>query len=76
VIRLRFGERWGPAREVHAGSGYWSQDSPVQVLGSPAPPTQIWIRWPGGKTTTSDIPRDAKEIQIVYLLMMINWPGL
>jgi hypothetical protein len=35
----------------------------VQVLGTPEPPTQIWVRWPGGKTTTSPIPREAKEIQ-------------
>src|SRR5262249_474661 len=32
VIRLKFGERWGPAREVHGGGGYWSQDSLVQVI--------------------------------------------
>ena len=25
--------REGPAREIRAGSGYWSQDSAVQVLG-------------------------------------------
>src|SRR5437016_9902649 len=25
VARLRFADRYGPAREVHAGSGYWSQ---------------------------------------------------
>ncbi|MCI0540489.1 MAG: FG-GAP-like repeat-containing protein, partial [Verrucomicrobiales bacterium] len=49
VVRLRFGERWGPAREIHAGSGYWSQDSAVQVLGTSGPPTKLWVRWPGGK---------------------------
>ena len=27
-----FGQRQGPVREIHAGSGYWSQDSSVQVL--------------------------------------------
>jgi hypothetical protein len=50
VMRLRFGEKWGAAREVHGGSGYWSQDSAVQVLGTPKPPTALWVRWPGGKT--------------------------
>src|SRR4029079_15075308 len=32
IIRFKNGERLGPAREIHAGSGYWSQDSAVQVL--------------------------------------------
>jgi len=63
-LRLIFGQRAGPVRELHAGSGYWSQDSTVQVLGTPEPPTQIWVRWPGGKTTTSLILTEVKEIQV------------
>jgi hypothetical protein len=51
-------------REIHAGSGYWSEDSAVQVLATPAPPTQIRIRWPGGQVTTSAIPTRAREISI------------
>ena len=31
-VRLRRDGRFGPAREVHAGSGYWSQDSSTLVL--------------------------------------------
>jgi hypothetical protein len=64
TIRLKFGERFGPAREIHAGSGYWSQDSPVQVMATPEPPTQIWVRWPGGSVTTNDLPKGALEIKI------------
>ncbi|MBU6398720.1 MAG: VCBS repeat-containing protein, partial [Verrucomicrobia bacterium] len=64
VMRLRFGDRWGPAREVHGGSGYWSEDSVVQVLGTPARPTQIWIRWPGGRVTTSTVPVGAREMVV------------
>ena len=64
TLRLVFGERMGPAREIHGGSGYWSQDSTVQVMGCPEPPTQIWVRWPGGKTTTSLVPAGAKEITV------------
>jgi hypothetical protein len=48
VIRLKFGERLGPLREIQAGSGYWSQPSAVQVLASPAPPSGVFVRWPGG----------------------------
>jgi hypothetical protein len=64
TLRLVFGGRMGAAREIHGGSGYWSQDSAVQVMGGPEVPTQIWIRWPGGKTTTSPIPAGAKEITV------------
>ena len=49
----------GPAREVHAGSGYWSHDSAVQVM---KPGAQLTVRWPGGKTTTMNIPEGAREI--------------
>jgi hypothetical protein len=64
ILRPGFGEGWGPAREIHAGSGYWSQDSPVQVLGTPAELTRIRVRWPGGKTTESAVPSGAREIQV------------
>jgi hypothetical protein len=51
-------------REVHGGGGYWSQDSPVQVLAGAKAPAQIWVRWPGGKSFTMDIPAGAAEVQI------------
>ncbi len=64
TIRLKFGPRFGPAREIHAGSGYWSQDSVIQVLATPEPPAQLWIRWPGGSTTTTDIPPGTREVTV------------
>ncbi|HZR17217.1 MAG TPA: VCBS repeat-containing protein [Verrucomicrobiae bacterium] len=67
-LRLIFGQRSGPVREIHAGSGYWSQDSPVQVLATPEQPNQVWVRWPGGKTATHSIPHGAKEIEL-------DWDG-
>ena len=54
----------GAAREVRAGSGYWSQDSPVQVLAAPAGPAKLFVRWPGGKTTATTFPPRAREISI------------
>jgi hypothetical protein len=63
-IRLKFGQSTGPAREIHAGSGYWSQDSATQVLGPPDPPTHIQIRWPGGQTISAPVPSHAKEIAV------------
>ncbi len=64
VMRLEFGGKPGPAREVQAGSGFWSQNSPVQVLGTPESPTGVQIRWPGGKTTRSEIPASARSIVV------------
>ena len=48
-MRLRYGDRSGAVREVQAGSGYWSQNGAVQVLGRAAEPTALWVRWPGGR---------------------------
>ena len=50
-VRLRYGERSGPLREVQAGSGYWSQNGAVQILGEErgSTVTGLWIRWPGGR---------------------------
>jgi hypothetical protein len=64
VIRLKFDGRLGPAREIHAGSGYWSQDSAVTVLAIPDGPSQVSVRWPGGRTTLADIPPGSREIVI------------
>jgi hypothetical protein len=64
VVRLKYKDSFGPAREIHAGSGYWSQDSTVQVLGTPEPLTQIQVHWPGGKTTTSAVPPTDREIVV------------
>jgi len=51
VLQLLEGEWKGPARELHAGSGYWSQDSPVTVLGSTGRPSGLLVRWPGGQVS-------------------------
>jgi hypothetical protein len=64
VLRLRCGGQPGPARELRAGSGYWSQDSPIQVLGTPSLPTVLQVRWPGGKTTESSVPAGARGIRV------------
>lgn len=64
VLRFKSGSRFGPAREIHAGSGYWSQDSAIQVVSAPERPAQLWIHWPGGQTTTSEILNDSREMVV------------
>jgi hypothetical protein len=49
---------------VHGGSGYWSEDSPVQVLATGEGPVELWLRWPGGKTFTIAVPPGAHEIEV------------
>jgi hypothetical protein len=64
--QLRFGENSGngPTREIHAGSGYWSQDSASLVLSATNAPTQLTIQWPGGRRTTSEFPAGSRELLI------------
>jgi hypothetical protein len=65
-IRLENDQIKGPLREIQAGSGYWSQNSSVQIMSLPdgQNPTAISILWPGGKKNRSLIPRDAHEIEV------------
>jgi hypothetical protein len=65
-MRVKSGERLGPVREVHGGEGYWSSSSPVQVLALPQTSSQLWVRWPGGATSTVEIPAGAREIEAQY----------
>jgi hypothetical protein len=66
TVRLGAGQKLGPAREIHAGSGYWSQDSATLVLAFPqsAGPMKLWVRWPGGATTTTELPQSARDVSI------------
>jgi hypothetical protein len=63
-VRVAYGERMGPVREIEAGSGYWSQNGAVQVFGLSGTPTAVWVRWPGGGVTTTPVPAGAREVII------------
>jgi hypothetical protein len=67
-IRILYEEGRGPLREVKAGSGYWSQDDPIQVLGLREPPRAIWVRWPGGEESEHPVSPGAREVRA-------RWPG-
>ena len=62
VLRLKYADGWSASREVHAGSGYWSQDSATTVLGLREKPAALSIRWPSGRTTEQAVPDGAKEV--------------
>jgi len=63
-LRVMYGDRMGPVREVQAGAGYWSQNSATQLFGLSGTPTSVWVRWPGGKETRIPVPAGAKEVVI------------
>ena len=64
TVRLRHGAGLGPARLVRAGSGYWSQDSLVQVFSRAGNPTAVQVRWPGGKISEQTITATNREILV------------
>ena len=61
---MKYEDGLGPAREVHGGSGYWSQDSVVEVLGVSGKVTAVEVRWPGGKISTASVREGEREITI------------
>lgn len=55
TIRLKQKEGIGPKRVVRLGSGYLSQNSPIQVLGNAETATGIIVAWPSDSTGKSDV---------------------
>lgn len=60
VLRLA-GPKGVIFREVQAGSGYWSLNSPVQVLHGTG---ELTVRLPGGQTIKTEVAADTKEIRV------------
>jgi len=54
------------AREIHAGSGYWSQDSAVLVFPPSPTVSEVKIRWPGGKITIGKMIPGEPELVMKY----------
>lgn len=65
LLRWGIGDRRGPAREVHASGGYWSQNGSVQIVACPSVPGAVLeVRWPNGKVSRSPIPVGTREISV------------
>jgi len=65
TLRLKAGDTFGPAQEVQAGSGYWSQNSSVLVMTLVEKPSAIVVRWPGGVESTTPLGAE-REVTIVH----------
>jgi hypothetical protein len=63
-VRLHSGIRAGPVREIHAGSGYWSQDSLVVVMGCDTVADKVEVIWPGGKPCIHPVPPNSLEVEV------------
>ncbi|MFM8420410.1 MAG: FG-GAP repeat domain-containing protein [Verrucomicrobiota bacterium] len=63
VVRGEHAGGMGPVFEVHAGSGYWSQDSTTILVPRPTPLVALRIRFPGGLWRRVEVTGDAREVQ-------------
>lgn len=63
-MRLDMSGSLGPVRELHSGSGWYSQDGAVQVLGLRGKPSAVRVRWPGGKETSHPLQPGQMKIDI------------
>lgn len=64
LVRLVFGGRMGPVRQISAGSGYWSQDSAVLIMAGSERPTAVWVRWPDGAEQTEAIEDGITDVHV------------
>lgn len=66
-IRLVYADgNRGPLKELQAGTGYWSQNSMVPVLGYSKEPVAIQINWFDGSKDSLEITSDIEEKIIEY----------
>jgi hypothetical protein len=67
-VRVEYaGGRKGPARETHGGSGYWSQEGSMVVMGLEEPPVAVEVEWPGGKKTRVEVGEGSLKISVSSL---------
>jgi hypothetical protein len=66
TIRLKAGAAWGPAREVQAGSGYWSVSSATQVVAPAGGPATLQVRWPDGRVVEVPVAAGVREATVAY----------
>ncbi|HUS37253.1 MAG TPA: FG-GAP-like repeat-containing protein [Verrucomicrobiae bacterium] len=61
-LRAGVAGKLGAIMEVQAGSGYWSQDSAVKLIGGKV--DSLEVQWPGGKATVHSVPDGASTVTI------------
>ena len=66
VLRLKYHDGMGPARQITGSSGYHSQSSCIQVLHATQPVESVWIQKPDGKIMTHEVEKGTHEVRINY----------
>ncbi|MCX7872483.1 MAG: VCBS repeat-containing protein [Verrucomicrobiae bacterium] len=61
-IQIGVNGKFGPYREIHAGSGWFSQDSTVQILHAPSSNAVVRVQWQGNITREYQISGNLREI--------------
>jgi hypothetical protein len=56
----------GPARAIQAGSGYWSQNSFVQVIGFSKTPVAAEVTWHTGDVQTTELSAGQTEVVVEF----------
>jgi hypothetical protein len=56
----------GPLREVQAGNGWYSQNSPVTVIHAKSEVKALWVKWPGGKVRIYPLKSGQLEVVADY----------
>ncbi len=64
AVRAVYADGRGPLREIQAGSGYWSTDGTVQVLGLEDELRGVWVRWPSGETEFAPLEPDRRDVTL------------
>lgn len=65
IVRVRYRATLGPAREIHCGSGYLSQDSPTLVFGDLKNSEGLHVRWPSASEQDYALPENACDVELL-----------
>ncbi len=57
LLRIREGDAMGPVRMLTGGGGDGAQDTLQPILFSAGKADQLWVRWPDGHETETDLPK-------------------
>lgn len=64
VVRLGSHGRWSPAQEIHAGGGFWLQDSATLVLHGSGVSDTLSVRWPDGHESRFALPPRVADLVV------------
>ncbi len=64
TVRPRYGTQDGPTQEIRAAAGYWSKDSAAVFFPGPQRPTELRLRWPGGREQRVPVPAASNRLHL------------